>query len=317
MKIGIVGPGALGCLFSAMLVKSGHQVWLLDHRPERARQIDAQGIELHDQHGASRVPVRATVDPEDIGRVALALLCVKADAVAVAVRNALPILAPDSLLIALQNGIAHHDRLDTVLSGWALGVTAMGASLLGPGAVRHGGSGLTQVGFLGDVEAQAAARLEGAVGLMRHAGIAAAVSPDIRAAAWNKLIVNAGINALTALADCANGELLSRPVALALMEAAVREAARVALAYGVKVASDPLAMAIAVCRGTASNSSSMRQDIRQGRRTEIEAINGMVVKRAAPVGVPVPVNQALLAGVKALECGGAWQAVSPMLAGLA
>ena len=301
MKISVVGPGALGCLFAAILAEAGHQVWLLDHRVERARLIEDQGIYLHDRQGQRRVSVRATADPAQIGMVQLAFLCVKSAVVEGAARNLLPILGSESLLIALQNGIAHHRLLTEILPFWALGITAQGANLLGPGSVRHGGFGPTYLGFLADVDELIKHRLQGAVDLMSHAGIATSFSSDILAVAWNKLIVNAGINALTALEDCANGELLARPAALATLKAAVREAAQVGKACGIRIASDPVTMTVGVCRETAENISSMLQDIRQRRHTEIEAINGVIVRQAAAFGILVPTNQALLAGVKALE----------------
>lgn len=301
MKICVIGPGALGCLLAALLARAGHQVWLLDHRAARARLISTQGIVLHDRSGRSMVPVRATADLAQIGLVSLAFLCVKSEAVEVAARRALPALVPGSLLIALQNGIAHHSWLLTLSVPWALGVTAQGASLLEPGVVRHGGEGQTSLGFLSDAEEAARVKLQEAAELLSRAGIPTEINPDILAAAWNKLIVNAGINALTALEDCANGELLARPAALAAMQAAVREAAQVATACGVRVVHDPEAMTMGVCRDTAENISSMLQDVRQGRRTEVEAINGVIVHRAAALGIPVPTNQKLLAGIKALE----------------
>ena len=284
-----------------MLARAGHQVWLVDHRVERARLIEAQGIELHDQQGKSLFPVRATADPSQIGLVPLVFLCVKSKAVEAAARLILPILGAGSLLVALQNGIAHHPLLSAILPFWALGVTEQGATLLGPGVVRHGGFGRTAVGFLGASDEEAGHRLKAAVALLNFAGIASTCSPDILAVAWNKLIVNAGINALTALEDCANGELLARPLALATLKAAVLEAAEVALACGIALPDDPVAMTVAVCRKTAGNFSSMLQDIRQHRPTEAEAINGVIVRQAAAHGVLVPTNQALLAAVQVLE----------------
>jgi len=222
--------------------------------------------------------------------------------VAEATRTILPALAPESLLVALQNGIAHHPILTELLhASWALGVTAQGATLLGPGQVRHGGDGPTILGFLGEVDNAAHGRLQAATDLLCRAGIATTVSHDIRAAAWNKLIVNAGINALTAIENCANGELLNRPAALATLKAAVLEAAKVAKACGIQVNPDPVSMTVSVCLQTRNNISSMLQDIRQGRQTEVEAINGAILRQAQTLGIPAPVNQALLLGVKGLE----------------
>lgn len=301
VKICVVGPGALGSLFAAILAGAGHQVWLLDHRAERARLIEVQGITLHEPQGTRAVTVRATADPTQLGVVEFIFLCVKSSAAAGAARDIQPLLGYDSLVVAFQNGIAHHNLLADILPLWALGVTAQGATLLAPGVVRHGGCGPTSVGFLSKVDALANRRLQQAVDLMNFAGISTTISYDILAVAWHKLIVNVGINAITALENCANGELLTRPVALATMQAAVQEASQVAQACGVQITSDPVGMTIDVCRKTAGNISSMLQDVRQRRQTEVEAINGMIVRQAAACGLDVPVNQALLAGVKALE----------------
>lgn len=302
MKICIVGPGALGSLFAALLARSGHQVILVDHRPARAKAIAAQGIELHDQHGLSVFPVGVTADPAQIGWAPVAILCVKSADVRGAAQAVLPLLGAQGLLIALQNGIAHHPWLAELSHpSWALGITAQGAHLLGPGQVRHGGTGPTFLGFPGKVSDSANHRLREVTDLMNRAGISTSIHQDILAAAWNKLIINAGINALTALENCANGELLNRPSALATLKAAVREAARVAKARGIEVSSDPVAMTITVCRETRENISSMLQDVRHGRRTEVEAINGAILREAHALGLPAPANRALLDGVNALE----------------
>lgn len=301
VKICVVGPGALGLLLAARFAAVGHQVWILDHDAERAASLEAQGLILHDAQGQRRLSVRATSDVARIGLAPLVLLCVKSPAVETATRQILPCLDEGSLLIALQNGIAHHALLAKLLPQWALGVTAQGAHLLGPGEVKHGGSGSTSLGFLANIEGGAVERLRQAVDRFNEAGISTQLSADILTVAWNKLIVNAGINAISALEGCANGELLSRPDALATLKAAVSEAAQVARACRIPIVADPVALTVAVCRDTAANYSSMVQDVRRQRRTEIEAINGMIVRQAEASGVTVPVNRALVAGVKAIE----------------
>jgi 2-dehydropantoate 2-reductase len=157
------------------------------------------------------------------------------------------------------------------------------------------------LGFLGKATATARHRLLEVSELMNLAAIPTTIRADILSAAWNKLIVNVGINALTAMENCTNGELLCRPKALAVLEAAVLEAARVARACGIEISSDPVAMTIDVCRKTGDNISSMVQDLRHGRHTEVEAINGAILRQAQALGISVPANQSLLAGVKALE----------------
>jgi 2-dehydropantoate 2-reductase len=248
------------------------------------------------------VPVPVTADPAQIGWAPVVLLCVKSDDVRSAAQAVLPLLGTQGLLIALQNGIAHHPWLAELSHpSWVLGITAQGAHLLGPGQVRHGGTGPTFLGFPGKVSTSANHRLREVNDLMNRAGILTSIHQDILAAAWNKLIINAGINALTALENCTNGELLNRPAALATLKAAVLEGARVAKARGIAIGSDPVAMTIAVCRETRDNISSMLQDVRHGRRTEVEAINGAILREAQVLGIPAPANRVLLAGVKALE----------------
>ena len=302
MKIGVIGPGAIGCLFGALFSRAGHEVWVLDHRPERAQLLDRQGILGHDPNGQDwRAQVRATADAVRIGPVPLALLCVKSAAVAEAVAAARPMLGNKTLVVALQNGLGHHPVLDAALPFWALGITSQGANISGPGHLIRGGQGPTLLGFLAPAPDWAWARLTETVAMLSQAGLPAELSPDIRAAAWNKLIVNAGINALTALENCPNGELLKRPAALALMTEATREAARVARQSGVSINADPLAMTLAVCRATAANRSSMLQDVRSGRPTEVAAINGEVVRRGQELGIATPANELLLARVLALR----------------
>lgn len=302
MKICVVGPGALGCLFAALLVRAGHQVWLVDHRPERALRIESQGIVLYDRDGQTSVlPVRVMADPAQVAPVELVLLCVKSDSAAYAARSVLPTLEPDGLLIAMQNGIAHHGQFMDFAASWALGITAQGAHLLGEGIVKHGGEGETYLGFLSSSSEVAKVRLHMVADLLSQAGISAVVVDDILAAAWNKLIVNVGINALTVVEDCTNGELLLRPHALRVMKAAVHEAIQVASALGIGLSADIEERVFAVCRDTGANISSMLQDIRAGRHTEVEAINGEIVRLADRFGLPATTNSTLLSAVKERE----------------
>ncbi|MBA3013896.1 MAG: 2-dehydropantoate 2-reductase [Proteobacteria bacterium] len=302
MKICVVGPGALGCFFSATLARAGHQVWLVDHRSERARRIEAHGITLYDRNGqATVVPVPTIADPAQAAPVELALLCVKSDSAAGAARSLAPALARDGLLIAMQNGIAHHRELSNLAVNWALGVTAQGAHLLGEGVVRHGGDGPTFLGSLSPVAVEVGSRLNKVAELLTRAGIDTEVVDDILAAAWNKLIINVGINALTVVEDCTNGELLSRPQALVTMKAAVHEAVLVASALGIAVFDNPEERVLVVCRDTRANVSSMLQDIRAGRHTEVDAINGEIVRLAERLGISASTNGALVAAVKDRE----------------
>ncbi len=304
MKIAVVGPGALGSLLAVLLAdKASEPILILDHDGERAALLQGQGLTLEYPDRLLRVQVLASADPWACGPVDLLLLCLKSTAVASALPSLFPLLNEKSLLLAFQNGIAHLPLLKKAgLPGaWALAVTSLGATLLAPGRVRFGGSGQTVFGFSDKNTEAEGARLAAAAALFQAAGLPTRISTDILTPLWDKLLVNAGINALTALLQCKNGELLHRPEALGLLTAAVEEAAAVARAKGIGIAPEPVARTLAVCRATAENSSSMLQDVRKRRRTEIEAINGAIIAEAEALGIAVPANRQLHAGVRALE----------------
>jgi len=303
-RVAIVGPGALGCLLASVLCRiSGEEIWVLDHDSQRAALLQHSGLTLERDGCLEQFPIQATADPQRIGPVDLVLLCVKSPALGKTLSTLLPLLTENTLLLAWQNGIGHLPiMLGAKLPGVVgLAVTSSGAHLVGPGRVRFGGAGATSLGLLGEASPKARQALQGAAELFRLAGLETRVEADILAQVWNKLLVNVGINALTAIHDCKNGELLRNEEALRLLRAAVLEAASVAEAKGIAIAPEPVARTIAICQATAANISSMLQDVRTSRQTEIEAINGAVLEEARRLGIPAPVNARLFAAVKDLE----------------
>lgn len=291
MRITIVGPGALGCLLAALLSKAGHQVSLLDYKVSRATLLNRNGVCLSEGGQRQVYAVRATTEPAAATGSEALLLCVKSADVVSALARTAPLIKEGPLLVSMQNGLCHLPILRNLSgSSWALAVTAMGATLTAPGVVHFGGAGFTHFGFL---KQTADERLAVLVELFNAAGLAAEISPDIEAAVWDKLLINVGVNALTAIYDCPNGKLMALPEARETMRLAVLEAAAVAEACGVKISPDPVGRTLAVCRATEGNISSMLQDVRQGRGTEIEAINGEIVRLAATFNIPAPVNKRL------------------------
>lgn len=301
----VVGPGALGCLLATALCRIKEEIWVLDHDSQRAALLQHSGLTLERAGRLAHFPIQATADARQIGPASLVLLCVKAPALPRALPALLPLLTENTLLLAWQNGIGHLPLL--MEAGLpcpvVLAVTSLGANLVGPGRVRFGGEGLTSLGFLGEALPQAGLALEETAKILRRAGLEMRVEADILPQVWDKLLVNVGINALTAIYNCENGGLLRNREALALLRTAVREAARVAQARGIAITPEPVARAIEVCKATASNISSMLQDVRNNRQTEIMAINGAVLAEAGRLGIPAPVNAALVASVKGLAKG--------------
>lgn len=305
MKIVVVGPGAMGCLFYSLLRRhSDHDLFLLDRNIPRAAYLRHHGITLVHSGDEQHIPVKIDCRAENIGPCEAILLCVKSSAVEGCLPSLQPLVGERSLLLAMQNGISHLQPLHEAafLQGrFAIGVTSEGATLKNDGSVLHAGKGITRVGFSEPAGEYAAATLRTLVAAMTAAELETVIAEDIMTQVWNKLLVNVGINALTVLYNCPNGRLLEIEAARRMLAAAIREAEAVARAKKIPVVADPVAMAEEVCRTTAENISSMLQDVRKKRPTEVAAINGEIIREASRLGLPAPVNTELFQRVKDIE----------------
>ncbi|MEW6427435.1 MAG: 2-dehydropantoate 2-reductase [Thermodesulfobacteriota bacterium] len=302
----IIGPGAVGCLLAARLCRSGRRVILVDRDPERAANLAEHGILLVEPDGSTfHARVAASVMAAVTAPPPVVFLCVKSMGVAAALGQLRPLLSPASTVVALQNGIGHLDALAELAprSCTVAGVTAGGAHSTGVGQVVAAGAGITTIGAYPRNASCHPGRIETVAAMLRAAGLETETVDDVLGPVWDKLLVNVGINALTALLGCRNGELLENPWAREVMAAAVAEGERVARTLGIGISADPLARTVAVCRATSANISSMLQDVRRRRPTEIEAINGAVVRLGREHGIPVAVNEMLARRVIALEQG--------------
>jgi 2-dehydropantoate 2-reductase len=308
MKIAIIGPGALGSLLAATLtIKSNPEnsldLWLLDYKPERAELLNREGLILEKGGREFKCPIKATTDPVKIGQADIIFLCVKYHDVTTALEQAVKLSHSESLLITLQNGIGHLEILKAIKgpSAVVLGVTALGANLAATGHVRHAGSGLTRIGFLKSASFARSLHLAKVCNLLNECGMETAIVDDILDYVWAKLLINVGINGLTAIYHCPNGELLQSEETRNKLIGAVKEGEEVARAMGITLPGDPVDMTLDVCKRTAENISSMLQDINSKRPTEIDSINGEIVAAGARLGVAVPVNEELVRRVKELE----------------
>ena len=293
----VVGTGALGTSFAARLGLAGANVKVLGTWKEAIAALNRDGARLVLADGAeARAEVRATDDPSQCGEVDLALVLVKAWQTAQAAEKLSACLPPQALTVTLQNGLGNREILAQALGNdrVALGVTTYGATLLGPGVARSGGEGMLSL--------EAHPRSEEVQALLRKSGLRVEIVPDANALAWGKLVINAAINPLTALLRVPNGELLERPAARMLMAALAREAAEVAKACGVTLPfTDPVLAVEDVAQRTASNRSSMLQDVERSAPTEIDAICGAVVRTARERGIATPVNWSMWQLVSALQ----------------
>jgi len=301
MKIVVVGPGAMGCLFAAFLSKSRAEVWLLDKNKERAAKINHKGIHLEGVSGNWKAPVKATADIGDIEGAELVIICVKSYDTKRATAGIKRLIKENTQVLTLQNGIGNTEIIgeefgnETVVGG----VTNQGATLLDIGKIRHAGRGETVIGRIdGKIPVQMRAIRE----VFNKAGIQARISRDIKGLLWSKLIINVGINALTAITRLNNGRLTEFEGTRRILMSAVTEATRIAKRKRIKlIYDDPLAKVEAVCEATATNVSSMLQDVIKKKRTEIDFINGVIVRQAQELGIPSPVNSLLVDLVKTIE----------------
>jgi 2-dehydropantoate 2-reductase len=286
----IVGTGALACLFASRLSAAGFRIAMLGSWRNGLTALQEYGVRLVDPNGNEHsYPVLATDDPKKCKGAGLALVLVKAWQTEKAALQLDKCLTDDGLAVTLQNGLGNIESLARVLDKkggqrrTAIGVTTTGATLLGPGLVRAGGEGVISLERQPGI-----APLENA---MKSAGFHVEISDATESLVWGKLLVNAAINPLTAILRVPNGALLERPPArelmaeLALETAAVCRAEKITLPFP-----DPVAAVEEVVRKTASNRSSMLQDVLRGAPTEIDAISGAVVMHGERTDVPTPAS---------------------------
>jgi 2-dehydropantoate 2-reductase len=300
MKTVMMGAGAMGSLFGGLLTRSGEEVWLVGNRKEQIDTICSAGLTFQEKGELQIIPMNATLDVTSVGKADLVIFFVKTYDAKIAVSDALVLEKEDTIFLTLQNGLGNEEVICQKIDRQKvmLGVTGHGATVLGPGHIRHAGWGKT---FIGELDHRITDRAVRITQMFCGAGIDTEVSSNIHDHVWGKLLVNVGINALTALTGFKNGQLLDYPESARLMEKLVFEAAEVARRKGVHFEEDPVEKVRKAIEATKENRSSMGQDFDHRRKTEIEAINGAVVREAQPLGVPVPFNQAVTDLVKAIE----------------
>jgi len=287
----------MGCLLAATLNKQDCPISILDYKPDRAERLKKAGIKVTSSKEEWTAFPNVTTEPESLSPQDWVIVFVKAARTADAVKRIGPLIGPGTLVVSLQNGIGHESTLSKTVKSEqiAIGVTSQGATLLNEGHVRHAGSGPTTLGLVIH-NPEAKDRLISLAILLNDAGWPSQVVEDIYPHIWRKLIVNVGINALTALCGINNGKLPQHPESLRLQELAVAEAwtlslkKDIALGFSLEEAHD---MVNSVCKATAENRSSMLQDRIKSRPTEIDYINGAITRMGRELGVATPVNEVL------------------------
>jgi len=303
MHILILGAGALGSLLGARLSQADRvRISLLTTDRQHVLAIRQDGLTVEELDGSTRCYRLPAFDASHTLEEApdLVLVSVKTHSIEGAVSSVVDRCHAATLFLTLQNGIGNWERIARLVGEGSVlvGTTAQGATLLAPGRIRHGGNGPT---YLGEPDGPPSPRVLAVVEKFRQAGLAAESREGMAQLIWEKLHVNVGINAITALTGIRNGFIAAMPVARELCRAAVEEAMRVARAKGFVMPEDMVERVLAIAQATAVNRSSMGQDVDHRKRTEIDAINGAIVALGEQLHLPTPVNQTLVQLVKIIE----------------
>ena len=302
MKTAIVGAGAMGSLFGALLSEAGNDVWLYDVWQEHVDAINGSGLQIEREGVRRSVRIEATTSPEDIGQNELVILFVKSTQTQKASAVARQLAGKTGLVLTLQNGMGNADVIAESIDPTKIlaGTTSHGATLLEAGGIRHAGVGPTTLGAWSTSSAglQNAQRV---AEFFTTAGIETQAVDDVHSVVWNKLLINIGINAITALTGIKNGQLLDLESTRDISRTAVEEAIAVARAVNVRINEDAVKHVLEVAQATAANRSSMGQDVDNRRQTEISTINGYIVQEAGRHGLDAPVNRTLTALVETLQ----------------
>jgi 2-dehydropantoate 2-reductase len=304
-RTAVVGAGAVGSFFGAMLARAGHAVTLIG-RAAHVQAIERDGLRLEMGGKVEHVRLDAGTSLSAAEGADLVLFCVKSTDTEAAARELAPHLASDALVMSLQNGVENAATIAMQVRNPVLPtVVYVATAMPEPGCVRHFGRGDLVIGPLDATAAGdlgLARRMHDVVALFGSAGVPVKVSPDVRPELWAKLLVNCAYNAISALAQAPYGLMAQQAGIRELQHAIVREFVAVAEADGVPLTLDGAMQAVDRIAATMPGQlSSTAQDVARGKPSEIDHLNGFIARRGQALGVPTPVNQALHALVKLVE----------------
>lgn len=294
MHILVLGAGAMGSLLGARLARPDTSVTLFTIDRDHVEAIQREGLHIEEMDGSVSHHRLPAIDSPGVipDKPDLVLVTVKSYATQIAVESVMPVCDASTVFLTLQNGTGNWQQIAGITGRAAVlaGTTAQGATLVGPGWVRHGGNGAT---FVGEPEGPPTARVAALVDRFVQAGLQTEASDNMEWLIWEKLMVNVGINAITALTGIRNGLVAELGPARELCREAVREAMEVARAAGYPMRQGMEEKVLSIARATARNRSSMGQDIDANKRTEIDAINGAIVRLGRELQLPTPINLTL------------------------
>jgi 2-dehydropantoate 2-reductase len=295
IKVAVLGAGAVGCFFGGMLARAGHEVTLIG-RPAHVAAFKAKGLHFEGLKFDEHVPVKASTEPGAVRGARLILFCVKSTDTEDAAAQIAPFLDANVIVVNLQNGVDNTERIQARISQPVIpAVVYVATEMAGPGHLKHHGRGDLVIG------SPHAACNDSVKTWFEAAGVPVVVSDNVAGELWAKLVVNCAYNALSAITQLPYGKLIAGPGIRDVMRDVVEETLAVARASGVAMAPGTLERTYKIAESMPTQFSSTAQDLARGKPTEIEHLNGLVVRRGAALGVPTPANRVLTALVRLLE----------------
>lgn len=293
MKVAVMGAGAVGCYYGGMLARAGHEVVLIA-RPQHVEAIERDGLRLDTQHFDEHVRVSASTEASAVKGAQLVLFCVKSTDTDSAAQALAPYLEPDALVLSLQNGVENAERLRELLpQEAAAAVVYVASEMAGPGHVRHHGRG--------ELVIEPSTKSEEVARTLIAADVPTEISDNVRGALWAKLVLNCAYNALSAITQMPYGRLVQGEGVTRAMRDVVDECLAVAKADGVTIPGDVDAAVCRIAETMPNQFSSTAQDLARGKTSEIDHLNGLIVRRGEALGVPTPANRVLHVLVKVIE----------------
>src|SRR6202163_625381 len=289
MKIAVMGAGAVGCYYGFKLARAGHDVVLIG-RPQLVEAVKRQGLRLETQTFDEHVRVSASTEGSAVQGAQLVLFCVKSTDTESGAAAIKPHLAPDAVVLSLQNGVENAEQLRTLLPQEVVAaVVYVGTEMAGPGHVRHHGRGelIIERSKASDDVARA----------LIAAGVPTEISDNVSGALWVKLITNCAYNALSAITQLPYGRIAKGEGMTAVLRDLVAECVAVAKADGVSLPGDAHSAVRKIAETAAGQYSSTAQDLGRGKRSEIDHLNGLIVRRGEALGVATPPNRLFCASV--------------------
>jgi 2-dehydropantoate 2-reductase len=288
-----MGAGAVGCYYGAMLARAGHKVTLIG-RPQHVQAVRRAGLRLQTNQSDEFIEVKASTEADGVRSAQLVLFSVKSTDTEAAGKAMAAYLDRDAAILTLQNGVDNPERLAAALGRDVIAAVVYAAvEMAGPGHVRHHGRGELVIG-----RAPASDAIVAAFGA---AGVPVEISDNVAGTLWAKLIVNCAYNALSAITQLPYGRLVASAGVPAVMRDVVDECLAVARACDVQVPGDMHEATRRIAQTMPAQYSSTAQDLARKKKTEIEHLNGFVVRKGEARGVPTPVNRVLLTLVKVRE----------------